>query len=139
MSETGMALRATSDALLAELEALEALEREKRDLDPGHPRLPNLAAGVEEIARRLLGTTVRQRELTVAAQKMVAAGDLAAPDASIERTTRAIHLILADWRDAERRAAHAEPDTAEAAEAMAQVDQLREEYRQAHDAARRGG
>jgi len=135
VTETGSALRATSDALLADLDALESLEREKRELEPGHPRLLELASDVEDIARRLLGQTARQRELSVVAQQLVSAGHRAAPTRSIDRTCREIRLILADWRDAERRAAEAEPGTGEAAEAAARVEHLREEYRQAHEIA----
>ncbi len=136
MSETGRALRATSDALLADLEALEVLEREKRELASGHPRLLQLAAEVEEIAGRLVGQTVRQRGLSADAQGMIASGHGDAPTTSIARTAREIHLILADWRTAERRAADTEPGSAAALEARAHVDLLRAEYRDAHEAAR---
>ena len=136
MSETGSALRATSDALLADLEALEALEQEKRNLEPGDPRIVELAAAVEDVARRLLGQTVRQRELTAVIEHQVQQGAPDAPDQPIADTPREIHLILADWRAAERRSRDAKPGSVEAQEADADLERFREEYRAAHDAAR---
>jgi hypothetical protein len=49
---------------------------------------------------------------------------------------RAIPDILAEWRAAERRLAAAEPGSAEAFEAQAVTDHLRQEYRDAHEAHR---
>src|SRR4029079_19164150 len=49
--DTGQALRATSDALLRDLEVLATIEEEKRSLEPGDPRLVQLAARIEEIAQ----------------------------------------------------------------------------------------
>ena len=136
MSETGSALRATSDALMADLERLETLEEEKRHLPPGDPRLLELATAVEEIARRLLGQSVRQRELSAVVQELSTAGSRAAPATSIADTPREIHLILSDWRDAERRARAAEPGSADAQAAEDDLDRFREEYRSAHEAVR---
>ena len=62
--ETGTALRETSDALLRDLDVLVTIEEEKRSLEPGDPRLVELAARVEEIARRVLAGTARQHDLT---------------------------------------------------------------------------
>ena len=136
--DTAHALRETSDALLRDLDVLVAIEEEKRTLEPGDPRLVELAQRVDDIARRVLGGTGRQRDLTRLANAQVEAGDASAPEGSIEATPRPIASILGDWRDAERRAAAAEPGSAEAAEADALVDRLRAEYRTAQDAARRG-
>ena len=136
--DTAHALRETSDALLRDLDVLVAIEEEKRTLEPGDPRLVELAQRVDDIARRVLGGTGRQRDLTRLANAQVEAGDASAPEGSIEATPRPITSILAEWRDAERRAAAAEPGSAEAAEADALVDRLRAEYRTAQDAARRG-
>ena len=135
--ETGNALRATSDALLRDLDVLVTIEEEKRTLDPGDPRLVELAARIEEIARRVLEGTTRQHNLTRVANAQVEAGSPQAPEGSIDDAVRPIQAVLSDWRDAERRAAAAEPDSAEAAEANALVDRLRDEYRRAHEAATR--
>src|SRR5687768_4699974 len=114
VSETASALRATSDALLADLEALEELERKKRELEPDDPQLVDAARKVETIARRLLGQSVRQRELTAVVTDLVQAGHPEAPQHSIEATPREIHQILAEWRDAERRSQDAAPGSAQA-------------------------
>lgn len=135
MSDTASALRATSDALLADLEALEALENEKRELAPGDDRLVALAGEVEEIARRVLGRSVQQRELSAVAHAKVEANAPGAPTMPIAETPREIHLILADWRAAERRAQEAAPGSAEAVAAQAEAERLREEYRTAQQRA----
>jgi hypothetical protein len=136
MTRTGTELRKTSDALLENLEQLDALEQEKRRLDPGDPRIVELAAAVEEVARRVLGRTIRQHDLAAVAHQLAAQDSPAAPAASIEETPREIHLILADWRDAERRVQTATPDSIEADEAARDVERFRDEYRAAHEAAR---
>jgi hypothetical protein len=132
--ETGDALRETSDALLRDLDVLVTIEEEKRQLEPGSPRLMELAARIEEIARRVLDGTTRQRDLTLVADRQVRTGAQGAPEASIDETVRPMAAILADWRDAERRAASAAAGSAEAAETNALVDRLRDEYRRAHEA-----
>lgn len=137
MTETGDLLRATSDELRRDLEALSTLEDEKRSLVPGDPRLVDLASRIEQIAGRLLQSSGLQRELSEQAHDLVRQGSPAAPDAPIEATPRPIPAILADWRDAERRVEAAAPGSAEQREAQAHVASLREEYRAAHEAARR--
>ena len=134
---TGKALRETSDALLRDLDVLVTIEEEKRSLDPGDPRLVELAERIEEIARRVLLGSTRQYDLTRTVNAQVEAGSTRAPETSIEETPRSIQTILADWRDAERRAISADSGSAEAAEANALVDRLRDEYRRAHDVAAR--
>ena len=132
--ETGQALRETSDALLRDLDVLLTIEEEKRTLEPGNPRLTELAARIEEIARRVLVGTARQHDLTKVAESQVRAGAAGAPETSIDDTVRPIQAILSEWREAERRAATAVPGSAEAAEASALVERLRDEYRRAHEA-----
>ena len=137
MTETGDALRVTSDALIRDLEVLSTLEEEKRSISPGDPRLVDLAERIESIAGRILGQSVRQRELSEQIDEMSSAGAATVPDATIEETPRTIALILAEWRDAERRLAATEADSAEAKEARILVDSLRAEYGKAHEEARR--
>jgi hypothetical protein len=136
MTDTGQALRETSDALLRDLDVLSTIEEEKRSLEPGDPRLVQLAARIEEIAQRVLVGSVRQRQLTEVVVDQVETGSPGAPEAPIEDTPRPMQAILAEWRDAERRAAGAAAGSAEAAEAEALVGRLRDEYRRAHEAAR---
>ncbi|MDQ6795377.1 MAG: hypothetical protein M3067_11285 [Chloroflexota bacterium] len=123
---------------MRDLEQLEGMEREKRQLPPDDPRLVQIAADVETIALRVLGSTVRQRELAEDASELTGAGEPRATAESIADVPREIHVILAEWRDAERRATEARPASAEGAAAAAEVDRLRAEYRTAHeDAIRR--
>ena len=135
MPGTGDALRRTSDALLRDLEALTELEEEKRTIDPGDPRLVDLAAQIEQIAKRVLASSTSQRAQTQLINELTENGSPAAPDATIEDTPRSMEAILSAWRQAERQLENAEPGSAEATEAQILIDRLREEYRRAHDEA----
>ena len=135
--ETSHALRETSDTLLRDLDVLMQIEEEKRTLEPGDARLVDLAGRIEEIAQRVLAGTVRQHQLTQVANAQVEAGAHDAPSATIDETPRSIQAVLAEWREAERRVASAEPGSAEEAEARALIQSLRDEYRRAHESARR--
>jgi hypothetical protein len=131
MEDTAADLRATSDALMRDLEVLAAIEDEKRTLPPGDPRLVELAKRVEDVAGRVLSSTVRQRKLTEIGHEQVEAAEPGTPVSSIDETPRAVADILAEWRAAERRASAAEPGSAEEAEAGALADHHRDEYRRA--------
>lgn len=135
MPGTGDALRRTSDALLRDLETLTELEEEKRTIDPGDPRLVDLAARIEIVAKRVLASSTSQRAQTQLINHLTEAGSPAAPEATIEETPRSMEAILSAWRQAERQLDAAEPGSAEATEAQLLVDRLREEYRIAHDEA----
>jgi hypothetical protein len=137
--DTARALRETSDALLRDLDVLVAIEEEKRTLEPGDPRLVELADRVDALAARVLGMSGHQRDLMRIARAQVATGSPAAPEQSIEATPRPLYAILTEWRDAERRAAAATPGSPEAIEANALVARLRDEYGAAQEAAHRGG
>ncbi len=139
VSEIGNALRATSDALMRDLADLTELEEEKRSLQPGDPHLLALAERIEVIAARLFGATVRQRQLSTTIEGLVEESNPEAPLDSIDATPREIHVILAEWRDAERQVQEAVPGSVEAETAADRAALLRDEYRQAHDAAQRRG
>lgn len=135
MPETGRALRDTSDELIRDLEALAALEEEKRQIAPDDTRFVDLATRIESIAMRVLVASGRQRELTEQIHRMADEGSPAVVPESIEATPRPISAILADWRDAERRLEGAESGSAEEREVEVLVGHLRDEYRAAHEAA----
>ena len=137
MSETASALRATSDALIHDLERLALLERAKREMSPEDTRLVDIAAEVEQLALRVLGQSVRQRELTEDARELVEADAPEAPTRPIAETPREIHMILAEWREAERKAVEADPGSSAAKGAQQDIDRLRAEYRLAHEDAKR--
>jgi hypothetical protein len=126
------ALRANSDALLRDLDVLGTLEDEKRGIAPSDPRMLELASRIEEIARRVLAGSRNQRELTEEIAGSVARG---AQAPAIDDTHRSIQAILAEWRAAERMLAEATPGTAQALEAEAMIENAREAYRQAYQAA----
>jgi hypothetical protein len=137
MSDTGAALRQASDQLLGDLESLSDLEEVKRQIEPGDPRLIELAGTIEVLAQRVLASSARQRQLTIEANDLVDLGMPDAPTHPIAETPRAISAILADWRDAERRAVAAPEGSPEEAEAEEAVDRFKEEYREAHERAAR--
>lgn len=124
-------LRATSDELRRDLEALSALEDEKRTLQFDDPRLMEIAEQVEVIAGRVLAGTIQQTSLARQATEQAPASQ-----ASIEDTHRPASAILADWREAERRAADAPEGSAEATEVGVLIARLRQEYAEAFERAR---
>jgi hypothetical protein len=132
VSDTALRLRATSDALLRDLDALSSLEDEKRTLPASDPRLTDLARRIHEIAGRVLQRTGEQQALTeisaAAAASLVGAGP------AIEDVVRSPAAILAEWRSAEQKAATIDPSTPEAAELRILANRLREEYRAAFEA-----
>lgn len=136
MTDTASDLRATSDAVLRDLEDLGAIETQKGTLEPGDPQLLDLSERVEALAARLLNSSSRQRQLTEVANARVEAGVRSAPDVAIDDTHRPIPEILVEWRAAERRLSAADPGSTDALEAEALSEHLRHEYRRAHEARR---
>jgi hypothetical protein len=135
-AETAHALRATSDALIADLDELSRLEREKRIIALDDPRLEAMSERIEDLAARVLTSTAVEQELSEAARVEAAAGAPSAPNQTIDETRpRELHTILDEWRAAERRAAQAPPRSSEAARAALEVQRLRTEYRRARQRA----
>jgi hypothetical protein len=128
-------LRASSDSILDDLSLLAGLEQEKRALPPDSPELVTLAEEIERLAQRVLGSSRRQRSLTEQVNDDAHRASNTLP--TIEETPREIHLILADWRDAERRASEAPPGSAEGHAAEDDIDRFRGEYRAALEYAQR--
>lgn len=136
MVDAAAELRATSDLLLLDLEALGNLEEQKRLTPHGDDKLVDLAARIEEIAERVLHGSRRQRELTEVVTEAASAGEVS--EAETIEAMRSVSAILADWREAERIASQAAPGSRERTEAESVAERFREEYRRAFDAARRG-
>jgi hypothetical protein len=84
-------LQRSSDEFLMALEALRAMEQEKRAMESDDPRRQGLAIDIEELSLGLLGRSQYQTQLV---------GE-AAPDGTV--APRPAHSVLDDWRDAERR------------------------------------
>ena len=131
MTELERALRTTSDALLADLEQLQALEEAKRRIDPADPELPRLSTKVADLAERVLRDSDRERRLATVATERALAGDPSAPSRAIDETPRDLHMILGDWRDAERRLSEAPQGSEAALIAEAEARSLRDEYQRA--------
>ncbi len=132
MTQATDALRANSDALLRDLDALGSLEEQKRALPPTDPQMLALAGRIEEIAQRLLAGSSNQREL---AEEIVGSAALGGPAPAIDDTPRSIQSVLADWREAERALAAAEVGSVAALEAEALVEASKAAYRRASAAA----
>lgn len=117
-------LEHTSDVLLAQLEELEELEKNKRDQPAGSRAQLRLSRQVESLARKVLRTAGDQTEIVETISEMV--------DGSAEpQTPREPHLILAEWRAAERAMEQEAPGTKGWEGARADVERLRNEYRRA--------
>jgi hypothetical protein len=134
--DTAAELRATSDLLLLDLQALGELEELKRTVPHGDPKLVDIASRIEELARKVLYGSQHQLDLTQAITND-APPEAASQIATIE-DVRSPSAVLAEWRDAERRAQEIDPGSPAHAQALAEVDRARTEYRRAFEAARRG-
>jgi len=133
--DTASELRATSDLLLLDLQALGELEELKRTVPHGDPKLVDIASRIEELARKVLYGSQHQRDLT---ETITAAAEPAsAQQISTIEDVRSASAVLAEWREAERRALELEPGSAAHAEALREVDRARAEYRRAFEAARK--
>jgi hypothetical protein len=121
-------LRIASDYFLTRVERLHALEEQKRELPPAETA--ELAHEVESLTREILEWATRQTDL---AESVAATADA---DAHPISTTppRALNVVLAEWRAAERRLQDEQPATAGWESAQADIDRLRDEYARAYHA-----
>lgn len=123
-------LRLASDDFLARVERLDALEGRKRELRPGTPEMIDVAHQVEALAREVLDLAKRQTDLATA---VAADPTLDMPPIAII-APRPLPVILAEWREAERRLDAEPPGTAGWEIGRANVDRLRDEYARAFQA-----
>ena len=124
-------LRSTTEAFLELVERLHQLERRKQELSPGGgAELLAVSHDVEELTRELLESAKRETELAMLAAKRRPAG--VTPIA--KATPRDLHLILDEWREADRTMAAQRPGTPSWESARADVERLREEYARAYQA-----
>ena len=123
-------LRSASDTLIAALEQMHDLESEKRQVPAGSERFVELARQVDDLALQILRHTEYQESMAeTLEERREAGGGVSRPIEQMPSEPRARHLILSDWRDAERRLAAAELGSVEGAQAASDVRRLREEYR----------
>lgn len=120
-------LRATSDNLLLEVEALRSLEEAKRRTPIGTDEFVRLADEVAEAARRVSSRAEVERRLAREAATAIARGEL--PSVRVlDVESRPVHRILADWREATVRFEQAERGSDAQSEAARDVHRLRLEY-----------
>jgi hypothetical protein len=119
-------LRVASDAFLSRVERLHALEERKRELSP--EQTLEAAVEVEKLTQEILEWAKRQTELAELVAK--AKPTNLRPIAIIP--PRELHVVLADWREAERVLEEQAPGTASWESARADVERLREEYARAY-------
>jgi hypothetical protein len=120
-------LRVTSDGFLARVERLHALEEQKREVPPAEAA--ELAKEVEILTREVLEWAERQTTLA----KDAAAEDRDGQPIAVT-PPRALHVVLDEWRAAERAVTSEQPGTAAYESARADVDRLRDEYARAYGA-----
>jgi len=124
-------LRGASDQLMRQIDRLHELETRKRELAPENPEFVRLAREIRDLAVAAMAETRRQELLADAVADLAKGGDPIVVDHPIEDMApgpREATLILADWRDAERRLAAAPEGSDEARHARADVERLRAEY-----------
>lgn len=124
-------LRTVSDDMLRTLEQLQILETQKRAEQPGTPRFVKLSKEIENLAAVVFRQTAAQQSLAEATHAAARQGADIAP---IDEVTAArdVSIVLAEWREAERRLVASALDSAEHAKAAADVRRLREEYHRAY-------
>lgn len=120
-------LRVTSDGFLARVERLHALEEQKREVPPAEAA--ELAKEVEILTREILEWATRQTELAEDAAEHDTDGKPIAVT-----PPRALHIVLEEWRAAERALAAEQPGTAAYESARADIERLRDEYARAYSA-----
>jgi hypothetical protein len=123
---TDQELRLTSDSFLARVERLQALEEQKRQLPPD--QVADISREVEALSREVLEWA--QRQTVLAAE---AAVDPTATRPIAVVPPRELHVVLEEWRAAERKLSGQEPGTAAWESAQADIDRLRDEYARAYE------
>jgi hypothetical protein len=128
-------LRYTSDEMLRALERLRELEARKRKVKPGTERFRKLAQEVEDLAGTVFSHTSEQKDLATKSVELVESQVIEPRPIDEMPPVRELHIILNDWRDAERRLSAAAPGTEDAADVQAEIERLRLEYRRAAEQA----
>ena len=121
-------LRRASESFQARLSELHALELRKLDLKAGSAEQIRVAREAEALAEELLRVARREADLT----EQVAASQPTSRPTSIG-PSRELHVILGEWRDAERVLDNETPGTDGWQAARADVERLRDEYRRAFE------
>jgi hypothetical protein len=126
-------LRRRSDQILETIAKLTNLEVDKREAQPGTGAFVDTARSVRELVQTLLHLAGDEQRLAERLQRLRQAAHGAVPERPIARVSgaRSIQVVLAEWREAERRLIQAEVASDAERDAQADAARLREEYRRA--------
>jgi hypothetical protein len=126
-------LRRRSDQILETIAKLANLEVDKREAQPGTGAFVDTARSVRELAQALLDLAGDEQRLAQRLQGLRHAAHGAVPERSIAHVpgARPIQVVLAEWREAERRLIQAEAGSDAERDAEADAERLREEYQRA--------
>jgi hypothetical protein len=114
------------------LERLQELETEKRAIDPGTPTFRKLAREVERLAASVFAHSHVQQQLAEETVTLREEAGVSLSPIDQVAPSREIQEILAEWRDAERRTIEATVGSTERAQAEADANRLRAEYRRTY-------
>lgn len=122
-------LRATSDLMLQMVDRLREAEVLKRDHAPGSDEFARLAYEVMELSRNVTRWSELQlRQANEAAEHREGPEPTAPVLADVP--ARRLDVVLAEWRQAEIRLSQSLPGSQDVAEAAADAERLRLEYRE---------
>jgi hypothetical protein len=126
-------LRRRSDQILETIGKLTNLEVDKREAQPGTAAFVETARTVRTLAQALLDQAGDEQRLAERLQRLRQDAHGAVPERPIARVSgaRPIQVVLAEWREAERRLIQAEVASDVERAAKADADRLREEYQRA--------
>jgi hypothetical protein len=130
--------RATTDHLLALIDTLRGFEEAKRSAELGSPEFVRLAQDAAEQGRLIFRWTEMQLQMAQDVARRREMGEQERDVLLIDVTPRPLDRILAQWREAQIRLEIARPGSAEAGEAAAAIERLRDEYQVAHAAVASG-
>jgi hypothetical protein len=122
-------LRGASDGLLLAIREVDARERVKRGVQPGHPNFADLARDVRIAAEAVL--ILARQEESAATKTSDEGKGIGLPTINESTPPEDLSVILAQWRRVERDLNAAEPNSPEAVRLMKEFEVLRDRYAQA--------
>jgi hypothetical protein len=125
-----LALRRRSDQIVETIARLANLEVDKREAEPGTAGFVATAGLVRQLAQALLDLAIDEERLAERLEVLRGQSRGALPERSIAEVpgARSLDVVLAEWREAERRLLEADVDSDARRAAEADAVRLREEY-----------
>jgi hypothetical protein len=126
-------LRRRSDQIMETIAKLANLEVDKREAQPGSAGFVETAISVRKLAQTLLDLAGDEQQLAERLHGLRLRADGAVSGRPIAQVSgaRPIQVVLAEWREAERRLSEAEAASEAKRAAEADAVRLREEYQRA--------